>query len=732
MIVTQLNNQTVLSTQKSQSIPVAGGISRLRLLTVESRVIMKENASAFVYLYQAGCKKQIRFNAIEWSTTMILLQANQVSRRFADRTLYENVSFSIQTHDRVALVGRNGTGKSTLIKQIIGQEPLSDGTISKARGLRVGYLEQHVAIDSQLTIWEEMLQVFSDTLRLRDQAQHAAEQLALLAEDVTSQAYDNALKQYDQLQEQLNERNAYAVESEIRTVLHGFRFTEKDYDTPVQSLSGGQKTRLALAQILLMEYDLLILDEPTNHLDMETLAWLETYLLGYKGALLIVSHDRYFLDKVVNQVIEIRHNTLHIYKGNYTYYVKEKELRLEQEIKLYSKQQEEISKLEDFVQRNLARASTTKRAQSRRKQLERMDKLEKPKQDSRAPRIQFIADKNSGDRVIAAYQLAVGYPDSPEPIAKNINLDLRRQEAVAIVGPNGVGKTTMLKTLIGMLPAKAGEVTLGTGVSIGYYEQNVTALDPNQTVLETLWGVHDNLDEWRIRSILGSFLFSGETVEKKVSMLSGGEKARLSLARLALDHDNTLLLDEPTNHLDIDSKEVLEEALIEFDGTLIFVSHDRYFINRIATQVLEVSTDGATLYLGDYDYYLAKKAELEQIALMKSEAENLGKDASASGSQATGGSAQLSYEESKQYNRELRKLQQAVDKAWEKAEALEAEIEQLHHKLAAASQANDQASLADLHTELLSLEAEAETTINTWETAAMDLETFQEENPGLA
>lgn len=660
---------------------------------------------------------------------MILLQANQVSRRFADRTLYENVSFSIQTHDRVALVGRNGTGKSTLIKQIIGEEPLSDGTISKARGLRVGYLEQHVAIDSTLTIWEEMLQVFDDTLRLRDQAQHAAEQLAILADDVTSPAYEDALKQYDHLQEQLNERNAYAVESDIRTVLHGFRFTEKDYNTPVQSLSGGQKTRLALAQILLMDYDLLILDEPTNHLDMETLAWLETYLLGYKGALLIVSHDRYFLDKVVNQVVELRHNTLHIYKGNYTYYIKEKELRLEQEMKLFAKQQGEIAKLEDFVQRNIARASTTKRAQSRRKQLDRMVKLDKPQQDARAPRIQFRGEKDSGDRVIAAHQLAVGYPDAGgEPIAQNINLDLRRQEALAIVGPNGVGKTTLLKTLIGLLPALAGEVTIGAGVAIGYYEQNVNSLDPNQTVLESLWGIHDNLDEWKIRSILGSFLFSGETVEKKVSMLSGGEKARLSLARLALDLDNTLLLDEPTNHLDIDSKEVLEEALIEFDGTLLFVSHDRYFINRIATQVLEISPDGATLYLGDYDYYLTKKAELEEIALMKAETAT----SEASPAKIAGGKAQLSYEESKQVGRELRKLQQAVDKAWEQAESLEAKIERLHQELAEASERNDQVALADLHADLKKCEAEAETAINTWEAAAMELEMFQDENSGLA
>lgn len=659
---------------------------------------------------------------------MILLQANQVSRRFADATLFEDVSFSIQTNDRIALVGRNGTGKSTLIKQIMGEEPLSDGMISRAKGLKVGYLEQHVAIDSDRTIWNEMLNVFQDTLYLRDQAQQAAEQLALEADNTDSKAYEQALERYDQLQERLKDKNAYAIESEIRTVLHGFRFYEEDYDRPVQSLSGGQKTRLALAQILLMDYDLLILDEPTNHLDMETLAWLENYLLGYQGALLIVSHDRYFLDKVAKQVIELRHHTLHIYKGNYSYYLKEKELRLEQEFKLYARQQDEIAKLEDYVRRNLARASTTKMAQSRRRKLEKIDRLEKPKQDARAPRIQFSARKDSGDRVLEASNLAIGYPDLDEAIARNINMDLRRQEAIAIVGPNGIGKTTYLKTLLGRLEPKAGHVSIGTGVEIGYYEQNVNSLNPNQTVLETLWSAHDSTDEWVVRSILGSFLFSGETVEKKVSMLSGGEKARLSLALLATEHDNTLLLDEPTNHLDIDSKEVLEEALIEYDGTLLFVSHDRYFINRIATQVLEISPDGATLYLGDYDYYLAKKAELEQIEAM-TQTTTPAKISTNTKPAATGGTAQKSYEESKQLGREHRKLSQAVDKAWELNEQLETQIESLHEQLAAAAETNDQASLFDLHTQLKSIESEQLVALDTWEHASLELEEFLETNP---
>lgn len=654
---------------------------------------------------------------------MILLQANDVARRFADVTLYENVSFNIQTNDRIALVGRNGAGKSTLISQIMKTEPISAGEITRSRDLRVGYLEQHVSIDSDRSIWEEMLHVFSDTLALREKAEVAAERVAELSEDWESKEYQNALSAYDQIQHQLSESNAYGVESEIRTVLHGFQFYEEDYDRPVQSLSGGQKTRLALARILLMSYDLLILDEPTNHLDMQTLNWLEGYLRGYRGALLIVSHDRYFLNRVANQVLELRNNTLHTYKGNYDFYLKEKALRMEQEWKEYQKQQIEIEKLEDFVAKNIVRASTTKRAQSRRKKLEKMDRIEKPKQDAKAPRIEFSASRDSGNRVIETRDLTIGYE---EPIAKTINMDLRRQDAIAIVGPNGVGKTTFLKTILQQIPALSGEVTFGSNVDIGYYDQNVNQLDGNQTVLETLWQAHDTTDEWKVRSILGSFLFSGETVEKKVSMLSGGEKARLSLALLATDHDNTLLLDEPTNHLDIDSKEVLEEALIDYDGTLLFVSHDRYFINRIATNILEISPDGASLYLGDYDYYIEKKRELEEIEALREQDNQVEATPNKEMSQN-----QFTYEETKALKKDLRKLQAKVDEAMEESEAMDVLITKLEADMIAANEANDQPELADLNKELIEANERQTNALETWEEASIELEAFMEEHPGI-
>lgn len=654
---------------------------------------------------------------------MILLQANDVARRFADVTLYEKVSFNIQTNDRIALVGRNGAGKSTLISQIMKTEPISAGEITRSRDLRVGYLEQHVSIDSDRSIWEEMLHVFSDTLALREKAEVAAERVAELSEDWESKEYQNALSAYDQIQQQLAESNAYGVESEIRTVLHGFQFYEEDYDRPVESLSGGQKTRLALARILLMSYDLLILDEPTNHLDMQTLNWLEGYLRGYRGALLIVSHDRYFLNRVANQVLELRNNTLHTYKGNYDFYLKEKALRMEQEWKEYQKQQNEIEKLEEFVAKNIVRASTTKRAQSRRKKLEKMDRIEKPKQDTRAPRIEFSASRDSGNRVIETRDLTIGYE---EPIAKTINMDLRRQDAIAIVGPNGVGKTTFLKTILQQIPALSGEVILGSNVDIGYYDQNVNQLDGNQTVLETLWQAHDTTDEWKVRSILGSFLFSGETVEKKVSMLSGGEKARLSLALLATDHDNTLLLDEPTNHLDIDSKEVLEEALIDYDGTLLFVSHDRYFINRIATNILEISPDGASLYLGDYDYYIEKKRELEEIEALREQDSQVEATPNKEMSQN-----QFTYEETKALKKDLRKLQTKVDEAMAESEAMDALITKIEADMIRANEANDQPELADLNKKLIQANERQTNALETWEEASIELEAFMEEHPGI-
>lgn len=654
---------------------------------------------------------------------MILLQASQLSRQFADVTLYEDVTFTIHSQDRIALVGRNGTGKTTLIRQIMGKEPISSGDIAIARDLSIGYLEQHTALNSNRTIWEEMLSVFDDTLKLRQQAQEASQKVADLADRYESQAYQEALKEYDRLQEALSQRNAYAIESDIRTVLHGFRFYEDDYDQSVADLSGGQQTRLALAQTLLKDHDLLILDEPTNHLDMETLTWLEGYLHNYRGALLVVSHDRYFLDKVTHRVLELRHQRLYTYEGNYSFYLQEKEQRLQQELATYEQQQEKIAKMEDFIQRNIVHAVTSGRAKSRRKQLERMNKIDRPLQDPKAPRIQFIAEKTSGDRVIEAIDLDVGYSKAT-PLVQHIDFDLRQQEAIAVVGPNGIGKSTLLKTLMQELEPLGGEILYGTNVTLGYYDQNVNHLNPRLSVLETLWQPNRSQDEVVIRGILGSFLFTGEDVEKSVQMLSGGEKARLSLALLAMQHDNTLLLDEPTNHLDIDSKEVLEDALVDFNGTLFFVSHDRYFINRIATQVLELSEDGATIYLGDYDYYLSKKEE--QASSQQVKVEETSKQSSSSMS-----TNQRDYQKHRQLRRALRDLKKAIDDAVNQSEELDTRIHELEQAMAIEAQENNQEALNHLHQELSQAQELQLMALDTWETKSLALEQFYEDHPDM-
>lgn len=656
---------------------------------------------------------------------MILLQANRVSRKFADVTLYDSVNFSIQNGDRIALVGRNGTGKSTLLKQILGQEPINDGEFTRSKNLKIGYLEQHVAVDSDLSIWQEMLSLFQDKLALRKKALDLADRLAQFAQEgsIDHPHYQETLQAYDEIQVQLEKEKVYQIESDIRTVLHGFQFFPEDFDRGVQSLSGGQKTRLALAKLLLQKYDLLILDEPTNHLDMQTLNWLEKFLANYKGALLIVSHDRYFLDKVVNQVFELRDHTLHSYTGNYSAYVIEKNKRLELAKKAYLKQQVEIHRLEDFVQKNIARASTTKRAQSRRKQLEKINRIQAPKQDEKAPRIQFSSQRESGEKVIQIQDLNIGYD---QPLCQGINFDLIKQDSIAIVGPNGIGKTTLLKTLLNELPALGGDFRIGSQVTVGYYDQNVSHLNENTTVLETLWQAHDNLDEWKIRSILGSFLFSGETVEKKVKLLSGGEKARLSLALLAANQDNTLLLDEPTNHLDIDSKEVLEEALINFNGSLLFVSHDRYFINRVANKIIELSPKGSQLYLGDYDYYLAKKEELQ--ALQEASQEQANNQESIS----TPSVGQLSYEENKRVKSDIRKLQKSVDQIWQSYEEVENQIQKVKQLMLEVSQDNDHQELIKLDQDLKKLNETSQAYINQWEEEAQELEELLQNYPDLA
>ena len=648
---------------------------------------------------------------------MILLQVQQVARYFGADTLFENVSLDVSDNSRIALVGRNGVGKSTLLKMIIGNESPDAGQITKKKGLTIDYLAQNTGLESDKTIYAEMLSVF-ERLQIMEKNLHEMEaKIADPGADHSSSAYSQLLNQYDQLLHDFEEQNGYGYEAEVRSVLHGFHFEQEDYDRKISSLSGGQKTRLALAKLLLEQRDLLILDEPTNHLDIDTLTWLEGYVQNYKGALLIVSHDRYFLDRIVNEVYEISHHHSSYYKGNYSAYIDQKAERLRQDWKNYEKQQAEISKLEDFVNKNLVRASTTKRAQSRRKQLEKMERLERPEGDEKGPHFKFTADSQSGNIVLTVKDAAIGYDG--RIISSPINIDLRKNQVMAIVGPNGIGKSTLLKSVLGQIPFVKGSSEFGTNVKVGYYDQEQHNLHDKKTVLNELWDDHPTTPEKDIRSILGSFLFIGDDVSKVVHNLSGGEKARLLLTKLAMKHDNFLILDEPTNHLDIDSKEVLENAVMDFNGTVLFVSHDRYFINKVATCVLEIAPQGSTLYLGDYDYYLEKKAEQEEIAAAKSTAEtpieNSPKEVS---------TGKVNYQQGKERQKQERRLKRSVEEFEQLVEKLDAQKNDLENQMSSPENYNDLEKMGELQAKLQEISKKLAEAEENWEQASMELEEF--------
>lgn len=644
---------------------------------------------------------------------MILLQANQVARHFGADVLFQNIHLEISTGARIALVGRNGAGKSTLLKIIAGLEAPDEGAITKNKTATLGYLAQDTGLSSNETVWNEMLKAFAE---VRKMEQRMRELEIAISEGVPeTPAYDSFLKEYDRLQHEFSDKNGYGYENEIRSVLHGFKFDPSFYEQTIDTLSGGQRTRLALARMLLQHPDILILDEPTNHLDIETLSWLENYLQGYTGALLIVSHDRYFLDKVVTEVYELSRQKMRHYKGNYSKYLDLKAEQLASDWKAYEKQQTEIHKLEDFVARNLVRASTTKRAQSRRKALEKMDRLDRPQGDEKQAHFLFHAEKPSGNVVLQVEDAAIGYDG--EVLSEPINLDVRRQEAIALVGPNGIGKSTLLKSIIHQLPFIRGNQHLGTNVTIGYYDQGQADLHTNKTILAELWDEHPTLPEKEIRSALGAFLFSGEDVEKTIPLLSGGEKARVALAKLAMNQENFLILDEPTNHLDIDNKEVLENALIDYDGTLLFVSHDRYFINRIATKVVELSENGSKMYLGDYDYYLEKKQEEEEIAELLAKEERT--------EVVETPTSKSNYYQSKEQQKLMRSLSRKITQVEEEMAQLDETIAQLEAEMVRPDVLDDHVKLNDLNQQLENARVEQEEKLVDWENLSIELEEYE-------
>ena len=627
---------------------------------------------------------------------MIILQANKIERSFAGEVLFDNINLQVDERDRIALVGKNGAGKSTLLKILVGEEEPTSGEINKKKDISLSYLAQDSRFESENTIYDEMLYVFDDLRRTEKQLR----QMELEMGEKSGDDLDKLMSDYDSLSENFRQAGGFTYEADIRAILNGFKFDESMWQMKIAELSGGQNTRLALAKMLLEKPNLLVLDEPTNHLDIETIAWLENYLVNYSGALIIVSHDRYFLDKVATITLDLTKHSLDRYVGNYSRFVELKEQKLATEAKNYEKQQKEIAALEDFVNRNLVRASTTKRAQSRRKQLEKMERLDKPEAGKKSANMTFQSEKTSGNVVLTVENAAIGYDG--EVLSEPINLDLRKMNAIAIVGPNGIGKSTFIKSIVDQIPFIKGEKRFGANVEVGYYDQTQSKLTPSNTVLDELWNDFKLTPEVEIRNRLGAFLFSGDDVKKSVGMLSGGEKARLLLAKLSMENNNFLILDEPTNHLDIDSKEVLENALIDFDGTLLFVSHDRYFINRVATHVLELSEKGSTLYLGDYDYYVDKKAEMEVSQIEEASTSNQAKEVSSVND----------YQAQKESQKEVRKLMRQI-------ENLEAEIEELESQSQAISEqmleTNDADKLMELQAELDKISHRQEEAMLEWE-----------------
>ena len=627
---------------------------------------------------------------------MIILQANKIERSFAGEVLFDNINLQVDERERIALVGKNGAGKSTLLKILVGEEEPTSGEINKKKDISLSYLAQDSRFESENTIYDEMLHVFDDLRRTDKQLR----QMELEMGEKSGDDLDKLMSDYDRLSENFRQAGGFTYEADIRAILNGFKFDESMWQMKIAELSGGQNTRLALAKMLLEKPNLLVLDEPTNHLDIETIAWLENYLVNYSGALIIVSHDRYFLDKVATITLDLTKHSLDRYVGNYSRFVELKEQKLATEAKNYEKQQKEIAALEDFVNRNLVRASTTKRAQSRRKQLEKMERLDKPEAGKKSANMTFHSDKVSGNVVLTVENAAIGYDG--EILSEPINLDLRKMNAIAIVGPNGIGKSTFIKSIVDQIPFIKGEKRFGANVEVGYYDQTQSKLTPSNTVLDELWNDFKLTPEVEIRNRLGAFLFSGDDVKKSVGMLSGGEKARLLLAKLSMENNNFLILDEPTNHLDIDSKEVLENALIDFDGTLLFVSHDRYFINRVATHVLELSENGSTLYLGDYDYYVDKKSEMEINQTEEASTNNQVKESSLVND----------YQAQKESQKEVRKLMRQI-------ESLEAEIEELESQSQAISEqmleTNDAEKLMELQAELDKISHRQEEAMLEWE-----------------
>ena len=539
----------------------------------------------------------------------MILSCSNISKSFGSDTILGNVSFHIEEHEKAAVVGINGAGKSTLLKIIIGELPADSGEVVVSKGKTIGYLAQHQDLESSRTIYEEVLEIKRPIIQMEERIR----QLETQMKDAEGDALESMLSEYSRLNHQFELANGYAYKSEVTGVLKGLGFTEEEFTKPVNTLSGGQKTRVSLGRLLLSNPDIILLDEPTNHLDMESIAWLENYLINYSGSVIIVAHDRYFLNRVVKKIIELDRGHSQVYLGNYDEYSQKRAMIRQAQMKAYLNQQQEIRHQQEVIAKlkSFNREKSIKRAESREKMLAKVEVLEKPTEVNDAMSITLEPRTESGNDVLTIRNLGKAFGSLN--LFQHVDIDIRRGERIAVIGNNGAGKSTLLKIIMGMLPADAGEIRPGARVHVGYYDQEQQVLHPEKTIFEEIQDAYPDMDNTRVRSVLAAFLFTGDDVFKKISDLSGGERGRVSLAKLMLSEANFLILDEPTNHLDITSKEILEDALNHYTGTVLYVSHDRYFINKTATRILELTGQTFINYIGNYDYYLEKKEELTRI-----------------------------------------------------------------------------------------------------------------------
>lgn len=639
---------------------------------------------------------------------MIIAQGHNLEQQFGANTLFKNVNFSIDSNARIGLVGPNGVGKTTLLKIMMGEQEPTHGEFTVNKGIDVGYIAQENALDEDKTIWDEMEGVFAPLIKDSKTLISMQQQIADHPEN------QELLKQYDQKQFAFEQKGGYTYQSDIKSILNGFKFPENTWQKKIGSLSGGEKTRLAFVKLLLQKPALLLLDEPTNYLDLDTLDWLEGFLKNYDGAILVVSHDQYFLDDLATQIFELQFGNLTSFKGNYSAYVMQRQQRDKDLEAAYEKQQAEIKKDEEFIQKNIVRATTTKRAQSRRKKLEKIERLTPPKHKNKV-KIHFNSERPSGKEVLIFNDLTIGYPD--KTMVSDISFQINKGDRVAIIGPNGIGKSTLLKTIMKKLQPKSGSIKYGASLDIGYYDQELQGLDPTKNVLDTVWDRHKTMPERDVRSLLASFLFTAKDIDKTVGQLSGGQKARLTLTVLSLEHDNFLLMDEPTNHLDIEAKEVLEKALKDFDGTLLFVSHDRYFINELANKIVSVRDGHAQIYNGNYSYYLNEKA--------KQTATTINNNAEKPEPIKQVSQQKLSYQEQKQRDSQKRKLQRTIDQAEKQIEELEEKEQEIQNEMANPDIASNFDKLGPLQEKLSDIQAQLDDANVNWEKAIEALDNFE-------